>query len=737
MKQAREKLRLPHEYLTEESDSLAFELNPEYEIEIATLPVDNCLGYEVEDVIGKSIFQFIHMSDCKEAKHALDESFKIFSEVLGLDYNEIKNVKASRLLRDREVDTLLEDYSRALRELSKYNALVHRFKRKNSELCWLDCSVVPILTPNGDIRVNVSCKDVSEQIRLQEIFKYNLLKLSKKSRYENTVRSIIEYVHSTINLQEVFDCAVDAIYANVPGAENVGIHIVEGEYAVLKAYRGYPDSFISRIKEIPYPKDYTWKTITGEQPIYCPDVERDTIIGRVGKEIGVKSYLSMPIHSRNIVIGVINISSTQKDVFDEEELILLEQASKQIETAINNARKAEILKKSEKRFRSLFENVPTGVYRIAPEGQILDANPAFISMLGYSSIDEFAAYGFTNHGFRADKDWDEIRESIEQNGYIKGMESVWKKMDGTEIFVLENITAFRTKNGNVLFYEGTVEDITERKVAENKLRNLNLNLENEIKGRTKELLEANESLVKEISERKLKEDELKSSYKQLRALTKHLESVREDERVKISREVHDELGQSLTCLKIDLGLFGKQILEVGEDTEARKLDARIRKMMALVDYNIQTVRRISMELRPGVLDDLGTVAAMEWQIQDFEKMTGIKCRFQTEVEHIPMDRELSTALFRIFQEILANIVRHSEATRVSAKLKEYDSKYVLEVTDNGVGITKQQVNAPQSLGLLGIKERALMFGGDVRIRGKRNKGTRVSVKVPKAENAND
>jgi signal transduction histidine kinase len=138
-----------------------------------------------------------------------------------------------------------------------------------------------------------------------------------------------------------------------------------------------------------------------------------------------------------------------------------------------------------------------------------------------------------------------------------------------------------------------------------------------------------------------------------------------------------------------------------------------------------------MELRPGVLDDLGTVAAIEWQLQDFEKRTGIKCRFSSGVEDFPLSREVSTDLFRIFKEVITNVARHSKATLVKVRLKEYRNQCLLEVQDNGVGISNDVIVAPQSLGLLGIKERASGIGGDVKITSKVNKGTKITVIVPK------
>ncbi|MEQ9619051.1 MAG: PAS domain S-box protein [Deltaproteobacteria bacterium] len=717
--------------------NLVFEINARYEFVYFDPKIRNVLDYEADELRGKNFLQHVHPDESEYINTEFGKSLEVFSNILDIEYNEFEMDNVFNLIKKEKVAPFLEKFSKTFRTLSANDPITYRFKQKNGDYCWLESVVTPVLNPDGGIGITVRSRDLTDLIKVQESLKFSLRKLSKKSRYENIIRTITQDVHSSIDLQEVFDNAVDAIHRNVAGAENVSIHIIDGENAVIKSYRGYPDTFVDRIKVIPYPKDYTWKTIIDEKLIYCADVDRDSVVGRVGREIGVKSYLSMPIHSRNSVLGVINISSTQKDIFYEDELVLLELISRQIETAINNARKAEKLRKSEERFRTLFENVPTGVYRITPYGQILDANPAFIAMLGYSSMEEFAVHEIENQHFRSDTAWRKVKNILDRDGEIKGMESVWNKRDATEIYVLENITVIKTNDGKILFYEGTVEDITERKVAEDKLKEINMNLEKEIGKRTNELTNANESLRKEIKERRIKEYELKNSYKQLRALTKHLESVREEERTKISREVHDELGQSLTGLKIDLGLLSKQLDENDYESQLGEINERIKRMSALVDSNIQSVRRIAMELRPGVLDDLGTVAAIEWQAQDFEKLTGIECRFNSEVQHIPLNREVSTALFRMFQEILTNVAQHSEATIVNVSLKEQSDKYLLKVEDNGVGILEESITAPQSLGLLGMKERALIFGGTINITGKPKKGTAVLVGVPKGRCTND
>jgi PAS domain S-box-containing protein len=231
--------------------------------------------------------------------------------------------------------------------------------------------------------------------------------------------------------------------------------------------------------------------------------------------------------------------------------------------------------------------------------------------------------------------------------------------------------------------------------------------------------------VNDISDRKEAEEQLLASREQLRELSQFLESVREEERAKMAREIHDELGQSLTALKLDLSWLSKRFPQ-----ELEQQSERMRSMGKLIDGAIQTVKRLSAELRPGVLDDLGLVDAIQWQAQDFSKRTDIKTTFTTNSEEISLDRERSTALFRICQEALTNIVRHAQATRVTVGLKRTRHRVVLRVGDNGVGIEESQILDPRAFGLIGMRERAGFFGGEVKVSGDPGKGTVVAVSIP-------
>jgi signal transduction histidine kinase len=220
-----------------------------------------------------------------------------------------------------------------------------------------------------------------------------------------------------------------------------------------------------------------------------------------------------------------------------------------------------------------------------------------------------------------------------------------------------------------------------------------------------------------------KSERLKESEDKLRRLAAHLISVREEERAHIAREIHDELGQVLTGIKMEVGWLAKRLKE---PALLEKTDS----MSRLIDSTVQTVRKIATGLRPEMLDDMGLVAAVGWQAKDFQKRTGIRCRVKLPPETTKLDIDVSTTAFRIFQEILTNVARHSRATRVDIDLEVTPERLRLDVADNGVGIGEAELDGKKSLGLLGMHERALLFGGEVSITGSPGHGTRVAVTIP-------
>jgi PAS domain S-box-containing protein len=232
---------------------------------------------------------------------------------------------------------------------------------------------------------------------------------------------------------------------------------------------------------------------------------------------------------------------------------------------------------------------------------------------------------------------------------------------------------------------------------------------------------------REITSVKRTEEALRKSHDQLRALAARVQSVREEERTRVAREIHDELGQALTAIRIELSSCRHNL--------PARMEQKFAGILKLVDETIQAVRRISTELRPAILDAVGLVAAVEWAAGDFAARTGIRCRLDLPQNDVATDQEHATALFRIFQETMTNVARHAHATEVAVHLSQEDDHLSFEIRDNGRGASDEEFSGGHSLGILGMRERAQLLGGDVKIESVHGSGTTVRIQIPQTHPA--
>jgi len=242
-------------------------------------------------------------------------------------------------------------------------------------------------------------------------------------------------------------------------------------------------------------------------------------------------------------------------------------------------------------------------------------------------------------------------------------------------------------------------------------------------------LAANASLEREIAGRTGTEDEFRRSTEQLRELSARLQTVREEERTHVAREIHDELGQTLTGLKMDVAWLQKHL-----DQPQPALLEKTQAMSDLIDIIVQAVRRIATELRPGILD-LSLVATIEWQLEEFQTRSGIEGKLISAPEETTLDVDGATTVFRIFQEILTNVARHAQATQIEVSVEESATFLTLQVQDNGRGMTEREIQSPKSIGLLGMRERARLREGEIQFQGTPDQGTTVTVRVPLSMNS--
>ncbi|MFC2084212.1 PAS domain S-box protein [Bacteroidota bacterium] len=233
------------------------------------------------------------------------------------------------------------------------------------------------------------------------------------------------------------------------------------------------------------------------------------------------------------------------------------------------------------------------------------------------------------------------------------------------------------------------------------------------------------SSAEDITERVSLRAELESSNKELRSLTEHLQKVREEERTILAREIHDDLGQSLTALKLDLSQLRKKI-----DPSQIQLTEKVKSALELAGDTVETVKKISTDLRPSIIDDLGLIPAIRWYIGEFMKRSGIKVKLSLEVDEYDISEEIKISIYRILQEALTNVIRHAHASKITIGFQKKGKNLILQVKDNGIGIKERQMHKEKSFGIIGMKERVILIGGQFEISGEKNKGTKIKVVIP-------
>jgi PAS domain S-box-containing protein len=398
---------------------------------------------------------------------------------------------------------------------------------------------------------------------------------------------------------------------------------------------------------------------------------------------GFRSLAIVPVRHQDKVVAAIHLADERPGIVTSEILELIEALSPLIGEAIFRFATEEALKLSEEHYRSLIESSSDCIYQLTLDGDYLSMNSKMSVFLGNADSSVFIGREFVEQ-VAGNNEIVLMAINMASGGDITSVRYKSSLKPGRGIWWDAVLSPVRDSEGNIVSILGISRDITDRIEAE---------------------------------------DELRSSHAELRSLSAHLQSITEEERTRIAREVHDELGQVLTALKIDIAWLAKRL-----PPDHPELLDKSTVMMKLIDNVIQSVKRICTELRPTLLDHLGISAAIEWQAEEFRKRTGLKCELN--LYSTSANKQVSMVLFRVLQETFTNIVRHAEATKVRVMLKEEDGIIVFKITDNGKGISREQMRKPQSFGLLGMRERVHSIGGKFSIRGLRGSGTSIKVTVP-------
>jgi len=391
-----------------------------------------------------------------------------------------------------------------------------------------------------------------------------------------------------------------------------------------------------------------------------------------GYDSGAVDYIFKPVdpHILQCKINVFLDLYNGKQKITRDAALLKKSAGKL--TRINTA-----LKKSEEKYRSYIDNAPDGVFVTDKTGKLIEVNEAVCKITGYSSGE------LLNRA---------ITELLPEISFATGTHN-FRNNEETQIAKAD--LAFTHKNGTTRWWAVETVRLDETHLL---------------------------WFTKDITDRKKAEDESKNSLDQLHQLTKYIEKVRENERIAISRDLHDDLGQALTAVKIDLGMIRKSI---SDPKAVSKLD----KVSAMVKETILSVQRLTSQLRPQIIDDLGLEAAIDWYTNDFTRRNSVKI-FRDIDPDLSISSEASLTVFRIMQESLTNISRHSKADRVDIGLLKTGDNIYFTISDNGIGINEQKINSKNSFGIIGMRERVASFGGTFEIKRGIEKGTTIKIIFP-------
>lgn len=426
---------------------------------------------------------------------------------------------------------------------------------------------------------------------------------------------------------------------------------------------------------------------------------------RSGEKIVVESRLALRRNKEKIPIAIVEINN---DITEKKQAqIALQKAKEDLEARVTarttelqtandrliielsrRKRIEDMLRKGAERYRNLFVNSPLGIYRVNAEGRILMANPTLTRMLGYTSFEQMTSASQRRMDYEPSYLRKKIKDRLEKEGRVRGFEAKWRKRDKSIIFVRENAKAIRSPDGTLLYYEGTVEDITEQKKAEEKI---------------------------------------KSYQKQLRSLASDLSLAEERERRRIATMLHDHIGQFLAISKIKLGA----LLQSANDNGFLE---QLKEVREHVEQAIQYTRSLTFELSPPILYDLGLESALEWLTEQIKEQHGIKCFFEADSSPKPVSDEIRIVLFTAVRELLMNVTKHAQANIAKITIRRVNDNIIIHVADNGIGFTVSKMNfyhdESKGFGLFSIRERLRHLNGQMDVRSGRGRGTRVILTAP-------
>lgn len=565
----------------------------------------------------------------------------------------------------------------------------------------IELTIIPVRY-NGSVSFSAFIRDISLRKKAEE-------KILKANRLYFFISQVNQMIVRTTNQETLFKeaCRI-AVELGKFSLAWIGLVDEATESVVPVVYAGEENKYLSEIKpisikDIPEGHGPTGQAIRNGQYYICNDIEADPAMDPwkdAALSRGYRSSMSLPIIKSGKVVGAFSFYAPVKNFFDDSEIALLEEATGDVAFALEVFEKEEMRRKaeqgiveSERRYHTLAEVSPVGIFHTDAAGSTTYVNPRWCQISG---ITYEKAMG--NGWFEAvhPDDRDMLRRNWEEatrHQQVSVSEYRFVRPNGSTAWVIGQAIPERDADGAIVGYVGTTTDITDRKLAEK---------------------------------------EMEESSQKLRQLTTHLLNIREEERKRIGREIHDELGQQLTAIKMDISWIAKKT-----DPSQEAFKTKLQNVIALLDGGNQSIRRILNELRPVILDDYGLLEALRWQAQQFTANTHIPVAMTASESDMRIPEEISTCIFRIFQEALTNITRYAKATQVKVSLDIDSDSVLLNIEDNGLGFDTELTKTKKSFGILGMKERVASLNGRFDLASVPGNGTRISIHIPITQKTTD
>jgi len=620
----------------------------------------------------------ILITDCQQPDNPIIFCNVAFEIITGYSLNEIRGQNC-RVLQGDDTDQEGLNQVRAAIKAKQGCQVVLRNYKKDGTLFWNDLKLAPVFNDQGELINYIGVLvDITERKSIEDAFRA-IAETAATLTGKDFLRFLVETLAKCLNVKYAFlaECT-DSINPTV---------------RTLAFWNGtaFGDNFEYSLAHTP-----CQEVLKGEVCFYPHSVQQHFPDDADLKTLNVESYVGNPLFSKSgETLGHLVAMDTQ-GISEESAAIPIIKLFASRAAAELERNKAEIaLRRSEGRLRQVIDLVPQLIFAKDQEGRFILCNEALATVYGTTvqtligkSDADFAVSKKEMNKFR--KDDLEVIES----GKVK----VIKEDQLTDIS--GELHYLHTTKIPFVFADTTLPSVL--------------------------------GVSTDITEQKMVESQLREAYERTRDLTARLEAAEESERKRIARELHDEFGQMLTGLKFDTAWLNRHLAKEKGVASLQPYLNKLKGMSTLLDQTIQSVRRIATSLRPTILDDLGLIPALEWQAQEFQGRTGVQCQVTTasDMTNTVLEGERATALFRITQELLTNVMRHAEASKVNLDLRQKDNFVILTIQDNGRGISEGEMGHGTSLGLLGIKERIAPFGGKLQILGESGKGTRATVFIP-------